>query len=53
MQQLFSRQQALDITIDFQESKIKIKREREREREREKGNGKAIERKIIIIKWTI
>ena len=49
MQQLFSRQQALDITIDFQESKIKIKRERERE----KGNGKAIERKIIIIKWTI
>ena len=51
MQQLFSRQQALDITIDFQESKIKIKRERERERE--KGNGKAIERKIIIIKWTI
>ena len=47
MQQLFSRQQALDITIDFQESKIKIKRERE------KGNGKAIERKIIIIKWTI
>ena len=49
MQQLFSRQQALDITIDFQESKIKIKRERERER----GNGKAIERKIIIIKWTI
>ena len=49
MQQLFSRQQALDITIDFQESKIKIKRERERE----KGNGKVIERKIIIIKWTI
>ena len=36
MQQLFSRQQALDITIDFQESKIKIKRERERERERER-----------------
>ena len=49
MQQLFSRQQALDITIDFQESKIKIKRERERE----KGNDKVIERKIIIIKWTI